>query len=199
MNSPTDYLCRLWQSDSGNGPVDTSDLLRELQRRNNSFDRMIRRRDIREIAGGLALTVIYGLMAWKAGTLLFRVSDIWLALCGVWIAYYLHRDSKRSLQPIPDQSLAIYRQSLMERYDGQIRLARTVKYWFLLPLWFGLLLQAVAALPGPRGVFKFSMVMLVATAGCAFVWWLNEGPAVRYLQHKRRELAALIGDEGGAR
>jgi len=199
MSSPTDYLCRLWQSDSGNGSVDTSDLLRELQRRNTSFDRMIRRRDIREIAGGLALTVIYGWMAWKAGSLLYRVSDIWLAACGVWFAYYLRRDSKRALAPVPDQNLAVFRQSLMDRYDGQIRLLCSVKYWFLLPAWIGLLLQAVAALGGPRGLFKFSLVMLVATAGNAFVWWLNEGPAVRYLNRKRRELEALIGEDGESR
>jgi hypothetical protein len=197
MTPRSDYLCRLWQSDSGNGAVDPRDLLRELERRSRSFDRMIRRRDIREIAGGLALTVIYGLMAWKAGTLLYRVSDIWLAACGVWFAYYLRRDSKRSLQPVPDQSLAVYRQSLMERYDGQIRLARSVKYWFLLPMWFGLLLQAVASRLDGGSWFKFSMIMLVATVGNGFVWWLNEGPGIRYLERKRRQLAALIGEDGG--
>jgi len=192
-------LCRLWQSDSGNGAVDARDLLRELERRSHSFDRMIRRRDVREITGGLALMVVYGWMAWHAGTLLYRISDIWLAACGVWFVFYLRRDSKRSLAPVPDQNLAIYRQSLIERYDGQIRLARSVKYWFLLPLWLGLLLQAVAALGDRNGVFKFSMIMLVATVGNVFVWWLNEGPGVRYLERKRRELAALIGEEGASR
>jgi hypothetical protein len=199
MTPQSDDLCRLWQSDSGNGAVDPSDLLRELERRSRSFDRMIRRRDIREIAGGLVVTVVYGLMAWKAGTLLFLVSDIWLAACGVWFAYYLRRDSKRSLQPVPDQSLVVYRQSLMERYDGQIRLARSVKYWFLLPMWFGLLLQALASRLDGGSWFKFSMIMLVATVGNGFVWWLNEGPGVRYLERKRRQLAALLGEDGGSR
>ena len=199
MTPQSDDLCRLWQSDSGNGAVDPSDLLRELERRSRSFDRMIRRRDIREIAGGLVVTVVYGLMAWKAGTLLFLVSDIWLAACGVWFAYYLRRDSKRSLQPVPDQSLVVYRQSLMERYDGQIRLARSVKYWFLLPMWFGLLLQALASRLDGGSWFKFSMIRLVATVGNGFVWWLNEGPGVRYLERKRRQLAALLGEDGGSR
>lgn len=197
--TPFDDLCRLWQSDSGNGALDTHDLLRELERRSRGFDRMIRRRDIRESLGGLALTVVYSWFALRAGTLLFRVSDIWLAACGAWFVFYLLRNSRLSLMPVPEQSLALYRRALMERYDGQIRLARTVKYWFLLPLWIGLSLQAVASLADRGGIFKFSAIMILATVGNVFVWWLNEGPAVRYLERKRRELAALIGEDGGSR
>jgi hypothetical protein len=196
MKPQFDDLCRLWQSDSGPRPVDAQELLRELERRSRGFERMIRRRDIREILGGLAVTVIYSWFALDAGTMLYRISDIWLAACGIWFVWYLRRDSKRSLQPVPDQTLAIYRRTLMERYDGQIRLAKSVKYWFLAPLWFGLLLQAIAALNDPGGWFKFSMIMLISTAGNGFVWWLNEGPGVRYLERKRRELAALIGENG---
>jgi len=141
---------------------------------------------------------VYGWLALYEHNALLRFSDIWLAACGVWFAFYLRRDSKRSLQPVPEQSLAVYRRTLMERYDGQIRLARSVKYWFLIPIWLGLLLQAVASLADPRGVRKFWLVMLVATAGLVFVWWLNEGPGVRYLERKRRELAALLGEEGAS-
>jgi hypothetical protein len=43
------------------------------------------------------------------------------------------------------------------------------------------------------------MVTIFVTAVNALVWWLNEGPAVRYLKRRRRELAVLVGEEGVAK
>src|ERR1019366_4477078 len=98
-----------------------------------------------------------------------------------------------------EQTLDVYRQALVERYDGQIRLAKSVKYWFILPMWLGQMLYNIAYRVNGGNNIKFVMVTIFVTAGNAFVWWLNEGPGIRRLQRKRRDLATLLGEEGVAK
>jgi hypothetical protein len=193
--TPTDELRQLWQSDITEA-IDQRELLRELERRSRNFDRTIRWRDFRETAAGLLITVVYLWFAVRAGSTFERVADLWLAACGVWIAVFLYRYSKLSRKPAPEHTLAVYRQELVERYDRQIRLSKSVKYWYILPLWVGLLLNAAAYRVGGGDNIRFLSIVIFVTAVSAGVWWLNEGPGVRYLQRKRQELAALIGEEG---
>ena len=193
----SDELRQLWQSDISEA-MNQHELLRELERRMRNFDRTIRWRNLRETVAGLIVTVAYVWFAVGAGTLLERMADLWLAAWGIWIAVFLRRYAKLSRKPAPEQTLAVYRQALVERYDGQIRLALSVKYWYILPMWLGMLLLSLAVWNQPRGHVRCTLVAVVATAVSAFVWWLNEGPGIRYLQRKRRELAVLMGEEEGA-
>ncbi len=196
--TPSDELRQLWQSDI-NEAIDQRDLLRELERRMRNFDRTIRWRDVRETAAGLIVTIVYLWFAAHAGTTLERVADLWLAAWGVWIAVFLRRYFKLSRKPAPEQTLAVYSKALVERYDGQIRLSKSVKYWFILPAWLGLLLYAVAYRVDGGNNIKFLKLVIFVTAVNAFVWWLNEGPGIRYLRRKRQELAVLMGEEGVAK
>lgn len=198
MTQPSDDLRQLWQSDISEA-INQRELLRELQRRSRNFDRTIRWRDFRETAAGLLITVVYVWFAVRTGSTFERVGDLWLAGCGVWIAVFLYRYSKLSRKPAPEHTLAVYRQELVESYDRQIRLSKSVKYWYILPLWVGLLLNAAAYRVGGGDNIRFLAIVIFVTAVSAGVWWLNEGPGVRYLQRKRQELAALIGEEGGAK
>jgi hypothetical protein len=195
MNPPLDELRQLWQSDI-NEAINQRELLRQLEQRTRKFDRTIWFRDLREAAAGLVVTVVYGWLALRAGNMLERVADLWLVACGVWIVFVLLRYSRFSRKPAPDQSLVVYRRELVERYDRQIRLLKGVKYWYILPLWVGLMFGAVAYLVNGGGKAGFWVIVILATAVSAAVWWLNEGPGVRRLQRNRRELAELIGEEG---
>jgi hypothetical protein len=196
MNPPTDELRQLWQSGPGNGGVNQRELLHQLEQRTRRFDRTIWFRDLRETAAGLLITVVYLWFALHAGSMLERVADLWLAACGVWIASFLLRYSRLSRKPAPEQTLAVYRRELVERYDRQIRLSKSVKYWYVLPLWAGLMLSEAAHLMNGLDKTRILIVVVFVTLCSAGVWWLNEGPGIRYLERKRRELTALIGEEG---
>ena len=193
--TPSDELRQLWQSDI-NEALNQRDLLRDLERRSRNFDRTIRWRDFRESVAGLIVTIIYLWFAVRSKTTFELVADVWLAACGIWITAYLYRYSRLSRKPAPEQTLAAYRQGLVERYDRQIRLSRSVKYWYILPFWVGLLLLAFAQRVESGSNIGFFASLIFITALNALVWWLNEGPGLRYLQRKRRELAALLGEEG---
>jgi hypothetical protein len=196
--TPSDELRQLWQSDI-NEAMNQRELLRELERRRRNFDRANRRRDLQEIVASLVIIVVYLWFAAGAVTTFERVADVWLAACGVWIIFYMRRYAKLSRKPVPEQTLGAYREALVERYNRQIRLSKSVKYWYILPLWVGLLLFALAdRVHGGKNI-KFVLVMIFVTAANGLVWWLNEGPGIRCLERKRQELATLIGEQGVAK
>ncbi|MGD0300854.1 MAG: hypothetical protein ABSE86_27535 [Bryobacteraceae bacterium] len=196
--TPTDELRQLWQSDISEA-INQRELLSELQRRSRSFDRRNRRRDLVDIVAMLIIIVVYFWFALHAGNTLERVADVWLVVSAGWFIFYVRRYARISRKPVPEQTLGAYRQALVERYDSQIRLAKSVKYFFVLPMWLGQMLFNLAYWMNGGKNFKFVMVTIVVTAGNVLVWWLNEGPGIRYLKRKRRELAVLVGEEGVAK
>ncbi len=193
-----DELRQVWQADIS-AAMNQRDLLQELQRRSRNFDRMNRRRDILNVAAMLAVIMVYSWFAVHAGNNLERVADVWLVACSGWFIVYLRRYARSSRKPVPEQTLGAYRQALVARYDSRIRLAKNVKYSFLLPMWLGVLLFDIAYRLNGGNNTKFALVMTVVTVGTAFAWWLDEGPGVRYFERKRRELAVLVGEEGGSK
>lgn len=195
MMPPSDELRELWQSDSGNGGAGQKTLLLQLEQRARRFHRTIWLRDLREIVAGAVVAVIYLWFAIRAGSILERVSDWWLAACGLWIILYLRLYSKASRNPEPEQSLSGYRRSLCERYDRQIGLLKNAGYWYVLPFWAGLMMNACAYLAAGEWI-PFGVIAGIATAMAAGVWWLNRVAGVRHLERQRQELAALIRQEG---
>jgi hypothetical protein len=94
--------------------------------------------------------------------------------------------------PPPDQSIAAYYRALSESYEVQLKLLKTVKFWYLLPLWIGLLALALARYRIDRDLPATLFSLGIPTVFCGLVWWLNEVPGVRYLRRRQAELAGLI-------
>jgi len=194
MTLPSDELRQLWNSDSG-GRCDTAGLLRQLERTASGFDRTLRYRDLRESAAGAMVAAVFLWFAVHDRSPLERAAHVWLAACGVWIAYYLWRYARASRKPAPEQTLLAYQQALLSRYDRQIRLLRSAKYWYILPFWAGLLFSAAAGLERTSNTTAFWLVAVWVTLGNAVVWWLNGVAGVRYLRNERHKLLALTGGE----
>ena len=185
----------VWQSDSGGGRSSPADLLCKLERRASEFRRRIWRRNLRESIAGLVVFLFFGFLATRQPNLLARAALAWLAVSGLWVAFYVHRYSKTARAPAPDQTLACFRRSLLAAYDEQIRLLRAAKYWYILPFWLGLLLIALASWKAGMGPVRVGLFLLWITAVNAVVWWMNEVPGVRSIRGKRDELLTLVGED----
>jgi hypothetical protein len=196
--TPSDELRELWQSDI-NEAMNQRDLLRDVERRIRNFDRANRRRGLVDILAMLVVIAVYLWLAVGEKTTFERVADLCLAACAIWVIFYVRRYAKLSRKPEPEQTLGAYRRALVQRYDRQIRLWKSAKYWFILPMWLAVLLYDVAYRVSGGKNIKFAMVLIVVTVGYAFAWWLYEGRGVRCLERKQRELATLIGVEGVAK
>lgn len=188
MTPPPDDLRDLWNLDSGAASRSMLEQLREIEQKAIRFDRTIRFRDLRETAAGMAVAAIFVWLAIQDRTWLERAAHGWLAACGVWIGFYIRRYSNVSRRPAPEQNLLTYQEQLLNRYDRQIRLLKSARYWYILPFWAGLLCSAAAAMVRTGDVFAFGLVAIFVTAVNAALVWLNEGVAVAYLQKMRRQL-----------
>ena len=200
MNDSNDLLREIWSS-SATGPVvvNADRVLREIERKSNEFWRLIRSRDWRELAGAALVLAMFAGFAMRARDVLVRAADLWIAASACWIAFYIRRNSRVTKSPARDQTMSDYHRALLDSYDRQIALVKDVKYWYLLPIWSGLVALSLAQWRIRRDSFTCAVVITTYTLTYAFIWWINESPGIRYLKRKRAELAALIQEFEGDR
>lgn len=194
-----DELSELWCSQSDPIAITIEELLMLVQKKTRQFDRLILIRNLLESVSGLAVTVMFVAMAARATDALQRAGLLIVAASGLWIIIFLLRYGRASAPADPDQGLNGYRRALVERYDHQIRLLKSVKYWYLLPPWIGLLIGSTGVVlhefhNGRLGWYHF-IAPAIYTALFAFVWWLNEVHAVARLRVERARVLAVAGDD----
>jgi len=170
--------------------------------RANRFDHIIKVRNWVECGAAALVTVLFGIMAWRAPNALVRAGDLVVAASGLWIGFYMLRFGREALIPAPDRSLSDYQQGLLREYEHQIRLLKNVKYWYLLPPYVGLLLASAGTVMARAAEGRPGWPELIAvaiyTAVFGGVWWLNEGLGVRKVQRERslllEEIHGAMGD-----
>jgi hypothetical protein len=197
--NPNDELRELWCGQPIVMAANKEELVELVQKKTRQFDRMIFRRNLRECAASLVVTAMFTFIAAHTTDPLQRAGYIIVAASGLWIIFFLIRYGRSSAPANPDQALDAYRHALVERYDRQIRLLGSVKYWYLLPMWIGLLIASTGTLLNasrqrPIGWYDF-FAPAIYTAVFAFVWWLNESYGVRRLSSERARVLALAGDD----
>jgi hypothetical protein len=193
-----DELLELWNSQPSVATTTGEELMRKVEERTKKFDRRVRARNVREIIASVIGGVVLGWAMW--GT-----HDPWKITGGaimeiglVVIIYVLLRYGQSGAEPDPSGTLNDYTRALMEKYDRQIRLLKTAKYWYLLPMYVGIVIMSVgmvlnsvhAATLGPK-VFIWPVVL---TAFFGFTWWLNEVYAVGRLERCRAKTEEMLQD-----
>lgn len=183
-------LMKMWQENPLPGPMDAAQIVREIARRTEKFDRTIWWRNVREYAAGAVLIAFF---SWR----LFDPASRLIAVAGLvavgFVMIYL-RWSHRQTPPLdPTADAKSYAAALIDRYDRQIRLLSRVKYWYVLPLYLWMLLSIMMSVPSQE-IGRRIRVSLVVTAFSILVIWLNEGYGVRKLRDKRKKVEALLED-----
>ncbi len=195
-----DKLNEIWHSEAASSSTsqkekEGEEMLTMVIERTRKFDRQILLRNMREVVAAAIVTGIFAWFAWKAPTGLERIGDALVAASGVWITYYVLRFGAGPKALDPGVSLNAYRELLRENYDRQVRLVRSAKYWYLLPMYVGLAVVSLGMwlrLHGAgQSVRPAVMSMVIITVGFGFVWILNEVYAVRCLEKLKRELAGM--------
>jgi hypothetical protein len=196
MNSDNE-LRNLWCGTAvGESPMNPEQLLEMAKRRTAEFDRLIRRRNRREICVAIFVAVFFAWSAFKTDATFARIGMIVVSVSMLWIVGYMLRFGRNPVTPDASADSETYRRALVEGYDRQIRLLSTVKYWYLLPPYLGMMLLWAAGLfdrPHPGWAAYISPVIL--TAVYAGVWYLNEVYAVGKLRAARAIVVRTLGTE----
>ena len=196
-----DRLNDLWRSEasSSSSPEqkerEGEEMLTMVIERTRKFDRQILLRNVREVAAALIVTGIFAWFAWKAPSGLERIGDAITAASGVWITFYVLRFGAGPKALDPGVNLHAYHALLRGNYDRQVRLVRSAKYWYLLPMYAGLAVLSLGMWLRLHGAGQSGrpavMSMLIITVGFGFAWILNEVYAVRCLEKLKRELKGM--------
>jgi len=182
---PDDSWMRVWQENSDAAP-DPERLARTIMAQVWRFDQKLFWRNFREYAAGIVLMVVFAgqiaLAHDRAGGVVGFIS-VGFVMGYLW---WKHR-GLRPLDPAAD--IEAYRAALLGRFDDQIRLLRSVTYWYLLPLFIPPLWQMAHA--WSRSPWVAGISLAVVAALYAFIGWLNVIVAVRWLRAARDKVESM--------
>lgn len=88
----------------------------------------------------------------------------------------------------PSMDSRSYQTALLDRYDRQIVLLKSVRYWYVLPIWSNTIALVAAKAKSPWGL-RAGGFAAGMTVFCAGIIWLNEVYAVRRLLVERNRIA----------
>jgi len=198
MNRP-DELELLWQTQPVETDVQGDQMRQIILRKTEKLNRTVRWRNIREVLASAAAGMVFAYLTWKQANGIARLGSALITGTMAWIIYYFWRYGSGPADPNPDQSAAAFQSALVSKIDHQIRLLRNVKFWYLLPMYVGLLVFSAGgirdhAVTGTLS-WRDAIGPLLYTLFFAFVWWLNEVYAVKKLERWKTKLAAGIQPE----
>jgi hypothetical protein len=195
-------LIEMWQENTCPMPGAPSELARHLAGLVDKFDRRIFWRNFVEYGAGVVVLIRSGFDI-AVGDRMF-VAPLTSIAATIFIMTYIWRKHRHTKPLDPAADAAAYRSALLSRHDRQLRLARSVRYWYVLPAWIFFVVVLVTgfiranAPQGNGSEFVFGLIaeFLLASGLCAIVIWMNEKYAVRKLVEHRRRIEALITDAG---
>lgn len=172
-------------------------LVRKADEKLARLDRRLRARELREVLPAVLLSAMFGASFVTSTTLFAKLGSAAIILSCGWIVYYLLRYGRGPASPSPAVSLDEYRAGAAAKFDHQIRLLSNVKYWYVLPLYFGMVVFRVGNIQKHDWVARPSdwWVLGGATVVCAFIVWLNEVKAVGRLREERDRITAMLDSE----
>lgn len=162
-----------------------------LRKRLADLRRTAWRRDLRETIAAVFVTAFFGWVAVTAEPPLARAGAAVIAAAAVFIIIWMPLAGGRNREP--DRHLPVvefFRREL--RYlDRQIRLLRSVFWWYIAPNLAGLVLFFIGT-GGSVTVTGALIAMALAVAGV--VYWLNQAAATAGIIPLREEVARLLRD-----
>jgi hypothetical protein len=186
MMTIDDELMRLWQQGASSAP-DAAEVARLAARASmRRFDRLVARRNVVETVTAIALLAFFG---WRVAAGDDRLGAGVSFACVSFVIVYLWWRHRHAIVLDATASAQAYHAALLARIDQQIALLRTVPYWYLLPLYVPVALQAVAL--WPTSAAASIGLLIVAAAFYVALGVLNVRIAGARLRAERARIEAL--------
>jgi hypothetical protein len=186
-----DGLLRLWQESVIDTP-DAQRLARSMGRMALAqFDRAILHHDLREYGAFVFLLLFFIGQAGVGGD---RVQAAVGITGGLVVVSYLWWQHRRSSPLDPSADGRAYQAALLDRLDGQIRLLKSIRYWYLLPLYLPVVWTVAET--WRRSPWVAVVGWAAMTAVYVVVAWRCERVAIRRLTLERDAVASLYTEPG---
>jgi CubicO group peptidase (beta-lactamase class C family) len=170
-------------------PLPDAKQITAMKRKTKSFDRAIFWRDFRESLAAIFLVIWFGGTFFTVSALLAKIGCVIIVLASVFICWYPLHQKRRVAKPAPDAPMAQALQCELRKVEVQIRLLRSILWWYLLPLGVGVL---VFYFGGQRSLSSNIGFSLFVTALYAFIYWLNQRTVEKSLLPLKHEIEASL-------
>ncbi len=187
-----DDLKKLWRQQPLNvpPPLAGAGQIRDIEQKMKRFDRIIKWRDVRELAACAVVAVAFGGLFVGVHPPVARLGCAITVAGAFFIAWRLVSSKRKAGPEIPGAPVmeALRREIL--KVDIQISLLRSVWWWYLLPTLGGASIFALGVQPDPRK--RIVMLAAFLFAGVV-VHWVNQRAVRQYLVPLKTELESMIG------
>jgi hypothetical protein len=133
-----DEMSQAWRADPAPGPPDP-ELVASVRTRAEKLDRTLRRRDRRETVVAVAVSLIF-LAAFPVSGLVTRIGILVTVAAAIFIVFMLRRARRGEGTLEPDAPVLVVLDQKRARVGAQIRLLRSVVWWYILPIGVGVML-----------------------------------------------------------
>lgn len=162
----------------------------DLRERMAGLRRAAAARDLREAVAAFAVAGIFTGVAFAASQALARAGAAVVVVSALFIVVWMRVAGGRNREPESDLPVVEFFRRELRFLDRQIRLLRSVFWWYIAPNLIGVELFFLGS--GLRGAWWLLLALPIAIA--AGVYWLNRLAARAHLQPLRDDIARLLRD-----
>ncbi len=195
-----DDLKKLWQQQPLREPPSAAQLVSAMQKQTSQLRRIVDARDLRELVACGVVIIIFGCYAYfrHARQPVSRLGDLIVIGSAIYIACKLIY-TRRATPPAPPGATTV--ESLRAELNAvraQSRLLGSVLWWYLLPLFIGIVVMTWGGLPINNlasllgGVLANILATLFFVAVYAFIYWLNQWARAKQLLPLEAQLESLL-------
>ena len=186
-----DALKKLWQEQ----PLDVPALpdgaqIAAMKKRMTCFDKTISWRDYGEVAACIVIIVFFGWdLLFRNPSALTQAGCVVLIASAVFIAWKLIWSKRRLPKAEPNAPIFEAVRGELRKVENQIRLLKSVAWWYLLPLFIGVILHNF----GAGGGFLSKLIYFTfVLALYVFIYWLNRRAVKKNLLPLKQGLESLL-------
>jgi hypothetical protein len=180
---------QLWQTQALPAPAPVDDLSGRMKQKMRRFNRDIFWRDIREVAACAVIILWFGADLRHDHSTLRWTGDVILVLSGGYIAAKLLRARRSQRSFLNPDSVREFLAGELDKVERQIRLLRTVFWWYLLPLLCGVCLFFVGT---NSDLLTDAIVLPVFFLTYWFIYWINQYAVKKTLLPLKTELEQML-------
>jgi len=164
--------------------------LAAMKQRMKSFDKSILRRDYGEVVACIFIIVFFGVdLIFGKNSALTQAGCMVLIASALFISWKLVVSKRRLPKAEPNAPIVDAVKVELQKVENQISLLKSVAWWYLLPLFVGVMLHHLGG-PGSSPIkLGYSVFVLVLYA---FIYWLNQHAVKKTLLPLKWELESLL-------
>lgn len=181
-----DDLKQSWQSESPIAPERFEEIVTKVQAGSDLLRSTIFRRDMLESIAAVLVVAVFAPGLFVAKNPVAWSGFALLVLVGITIPIVLWRARRRPSETDSDSTFRDFVSVEIDYLTRQTRLLRLVTWWYLLPIYLGIILICLGV-TGPRGYstgeqILVAVYLILCGAFMVYVWRLNQRARTGHLQ-----------------